>query len=161
VLVAKYADHMPLARQEKIFARAGLGIARSTLAQWVGQCGVQLQPLVDALRAEVLTSPVLHADETPLQMLKPGAGKTHRAYLWAYAKGRFEPLRAVIYEFRESREGKHASAFLQGLAWPAISSLDPCLIPLTSPTNSFGVDTLLLNASDTSTPFSVTVIGTY
>ena len=114
VLVAKYADHLPLARQEKIFARAGLGIARSTLAQWVGECGVQLQPLVDALRAEVLASPVLHADETPLQMLKPGAGKTHRAYLWAYATGRFEPLRAVIYEFRESREGKHASAFLQG-----------------------------------------------
>jgi len=55
VLVAKYADHMPLARQEKIFARAGLGIARSTLAQWVGQCGVQLQPLVDALRGEAAT----------------------------------------------------------------------------------------------------------
>ena len=114
VLVAKYADHLPLARQEKIFARAGLGIARSTLAQWVGECGVQLEPLVDALRGEVLASPVLHADETPVQMLKPGAGKTHRAYLWAYATGRFEPLRAVIYEFRESREGKHASAFLQG-----------------------------------------------
>ena len=114
VLVAKYADHLPLARQEKIFARAGVPIARSTLAQWVGQCGVQLQPLVDALRAEVLASSVLHADETPVQMLKPGAGKTHRAYLWAYAAGRFEPLRAVIYDFCESRAGKHASSFLAG-----------------------------------------------
>ena len=85
-----------------------------TLAQWVGQCGVQLQPLVDALRAEVLASSVLHADETPVQMLKPGAGKTHRAYLWAYAAGRFEPLRAVIYDFCESRAGKHASSFLAG-----------------------------------------------
>ena len=47
------ATQLPLARQEKIFARAGLGIARSTLAQWVGQCGVQLQPLVDALRGDV------------------------------------------------------------------------------------------------------------
>jgi transposase len=91
-----------------------VAIARSTLAQWVGQCGVQLQPLVDALRAEVLACPVLHADETPVQMLKPGAGKTHRAYLWAYAAGRFEPLRAVIYDFCESRAGKHASAFLEG-----------------------------------------------
>ena len=97
-----------------IFARAGVAIARSTLAQWVGQCGVQLQPLVDALRAEVLACPVLHADETPVQMLKPGARKTHQAYLWAYAAGRFEPLFAVIYDFCESRAGKHASAFLEG-----------------------------------------------
>ena len=48
VMVAKFADHLPLYRQEKIFGRAGLAIARSTLAQWVGQTGVQLQPLVDA-----------------------------------------------------------------------------------------------------------------
>lgn len=114
VLVAKYADHLPLARQEKIFARAGVPLARSSLAQWVGQCGVQLQPLVDALRTEVLAATVLHADETPVQMLKPGAGKTHRAYLWAYAAGRFEPLRAVIYDFCESRAGKHPSSFLAG-----------------------------------------------
>ena len=77
VLVAKYADHLPLYRQESIFARAGLGIARSTLAQWMGQCGVQLQPLAQALRAELLCHPVLHADETPVAMLKPGAGKSY------------------------------------------------------------------------------------
>ena len=81
VLVAKYADHLPLYRQETIFARAGLAIPRSTLAQWVGTCGVRLQPLVDALKAEILTHRVLHADETPVQMLKPGKGTTHRAYL--------------------------------------------------------------------------------
>ena len=114
VLVAKYADHLPLARQETIFGRAGVAIPRSTLAQWVGVCGVRLQPLVDALRAEVLSCPVLHADETTVQMLKPGEGKTHRAYLWAYAAGEFEPLRAVIYDFCETRAGKHASDFLQG-----------------------------------------------
>jgi transposase len=62
VLVAKYADHLPLYRQEGIFARAGLAIPRSTLAQWVGSCGVQLQPLVDAMRAELLQQPVLHAE---------------------------------------------------------------------------------------------------
>ena len=50
VLVAKYADHLPLYRQERIFGRAGLTIPRSTLAEWVGTCGVRLQPLVDALR---------------------------------------------------------------------------------------------------------------
>ena len=74
VLVAKYLDHLPLYRQEAIFESAGLAIARSTLAQWVGECGVQLQPLVDALTAEMLQHPVLHVDETPVAMLKPGAG---------------------------------------------------------------------------------------
>lgn len=114
VLVAKYADHLPLYRQEAIFSRAGYAVPRSTLAQWVGSCGVQLQPLVDALRADVLRHPVLHADETPVAMLKPGTGKTHRAYLWAYAPGALEDVRAVIYDFCESRSGAHARAFLQG-----------------------------------------------
>ena len=112
VLIAKFADHLPLYRQEAIFARAGLGIARSTLAQWVGSCGVQLQPLVDALKDEMLGHSVLHADETPVQMLKPGNGKTHRAYLWAYAPGAFEDLKAVVYDFCESRAGENARSFL-------------------------------------------------
>ncbi|MBN0796029.1 transposase, partial [Pseudomonas aeruginosa] len=72
VMVAKFADHLPLYRQEKIFARAGLAIARSTLAQWVGAFGVQLQPLVDALRDCLLQQDVILADETPVQMLAPG-----------------------------------------------------------------------------------------
>ncbi len=112
VLVAKYADHQPLYRQESIFGRAGLAIPRSTLAQWVGTCGVRLLPLVDALKAQVLQHRVLHGDETPVAMLKPGNGKTHRAYLWAYAAGAFEATRAVVYDFCESRAGEHARAFL-------------------------------------------------
>ena len=112
VLVAKYSDHLPLYRQETIFGRAGMMIPRSTLGAWIGQCGVRLQPLVDALKAHVLGCPVVHADETPVAMLAPGKGKTHRAYLWAYASGAFEPLRAVIYDFTESRSGEHARAFL-------------------------------------------------
>ncbi len=112
VLVGKYADHLPLYRQEAIFGRAGLAISRSTLAQWVGTCGVRLQPLVDALKVEVLKHRVLHADETPVAMLKPGDGKTHRAYLWAYAPGAFEGMKAVVYDFCESRAGEHARAFL-------------------------------------------------
>ena len=112
VLVAKYADHLPLYRQEGIFARAGLAIARSTLGAWVGMCGVQLQPLVDALKEELLGHAVLHADETPVPMLKPGNGKTHRAYLWTYAPGAFEDLKAVVYDFCESRAGVHARSFL-------------------------------------------------
>jgi transposase len=112
VLVAKYADHLPLYRQESIFARAGLAISRSTLAAWVGQCGVQLQPLVDALKAEMLTSSVLHADETPVAMLKPGNGKTHRAYLWSYCTTSFNPMKAVVFDFAESRGGQHVRELL-------------------------------------------------
>ena len=112
VLVAKYADHLPLYRQEGIFARAGMALPRSTLGAWVGQCGVQLQPLVDALKSEILSHAVLHADETPVAMLKPGNKKTHRAYLWAYAPGAFEDTKAVVFDFCESRAGEHARTFL-------------------------------------------------
>jgi transposase len=112
VLIAKYLDHAPLYRQESIFERAGLALPRSTLAQWVGACGVRLQPLVDAMKALVLTRTVLHADETPVPMLKPGLGRTHRAYLWSYGTTEYDELQAVIYDFAESRGGVHAREFL-------------------------------------------------
>lgn len=112
VLVAKYADHLPLYRQQGIFERAGLALPTSTLAHWVGACGVQLQPLVDALREALLAQPVLHADETPVAMLKPGNGKTHRAYLWSYCSTALNPMKAVVFDFAESRGGRHAEQFL-------------------------------------------------
>lgn len=112
VMVAKFAYHLPLYRQEKIFGRAGLMIARSTLAQWIGQTGVQLQPLVDALREQVLAQGVIHADETPVQMLAPGEKKTHRAYVLAYSTTPFSALKAVVYDFSPSRAGEHARQFL-------------------------------------------------
>lgn len=114
VLVAKYADHLPLYRQEKIFARAGMEIARSTLADWVGRCGVALQPLLDALRAALHQQAVLHADETPVAMLAPGKKQTHRAYVWAYTSTSFSALNSVVYDFAPSRSGEHARAFLEG-----------------------------------------------
>ena len=113
VMIAKYADHLPLYRQESIFGRAGLAIPRSTLAQWVGVSGVQLQPLVDALRNVVLGQNVIHADETPVQMLTPGAKKTHRSYVWAYATSQLCGTVAVVYDFSPSRAGEHARNFLQ------------------------------------------------
>jgi hypothetical protein len=115
VLVAKFLDRLPLYRQERIFERAGLAIARSTLAQWVGECGVQLQPLEDALTAELLKHDVLRADETPVAMLKPANlrdGKTHRAYLWSYCTTRYNETKVVVFDFAESRAGQHARAFL-------------------------------------------------
>ncbi len=114
VLISKYFDHLPLYRQESLFGRAGLAILRSTLAQWVGQCGVQLQPLVDTLRSLMLERSVLHADETPVAMLVPGKGKTHRAYVWTYGTTVYDDLQAVGYDFAESRAGENARRFLAG-----------------------------------------------
>ncbi len=112
VIVAKYIDHLPLYRQESVFGRAGLTIARSTLAQWVGAAGVRLMPLVAAMRTMLMSRAVLHADETPVSMLAPGTGKTHRAYLWSYCTSAYDPISAVVFDFADSRSGKHAREFL-------------------------------------------------
>ena len=112
VLIMKYADHLPLYRQESIFERAGLRIARSTLADWVGACGAQLEPLVDALRDCVLSHSVLHADETPLNYHNHQKKAVKRGYVWAYAPGPFESLKAIIYDFKPGRSGAYAREFL-------------------------------------------------
>lgn len=112
VLVAKYLDHLPLYRQEQTFSRAGLALPRSTLAQWVGACGLGLQPLADALKTVLLTRAVLHADETPVPMLKPGLNRTHRAYLWSYSSTEYDVLPVVVYDFAEGRSGQYVRDFL-------------------------------------------------
>lgn len=76
VLVAKYCDHLPLYRQCDIYARDGVFLSRSTLADWVGQAGALLRPLVAAIRRYVLASGKVHSDDTPVAMLDPGRGRT-------------------------------------------------------------------------------------
>ena len=112
VLVAKYSDHLPLYRQEEIYGRTGVPIARSTMAEWVGACGVKLQPLGDELRKLLLKRAVLHADETPMPTLRPGLKKTHRSYLWAYGTTPYDADPIVVYDFAAGRSGEHARAFL-------------------------------------------------
>ena len=106
---------MPLYRQDQIFGRAGLTVARSTLASWVGICGVQLQPLIDALRVVVLEHNVVHVDETPVQMLAPGEKKTHRAYNWGYATTSTAPISAVVYEPADTRGVQRFGEAISGL----------------------------------------------
>lgn len=110
VVIQKHTDHLPLYRQEAIFARSGIELSRTTLAEWVGVVGLRLQPLVDALRTRLLTEPILHADETPVAQLDPGAGKTKRAYLFAYRSADASPI--VVFDYCPSRAGKHAEHFL-------------------------------------------------
>ncbi len=71
-----------------------------------------MEPLVDALKEALLARPALHADETPVPVLDPGAGQTKRAYLWSYASTAFDSLRAVVFDMADSRGGAHAQRFL-------------------------------------------------
>lgn len=116
VIISKYLDHLPLYRLEGIAARDGVTLSRSTLAEWVGRLGVALQPLADRLGALLRERAILHADETPVQQLDPGSGKTKRAYLWAYRSNALDtgpPL--VVFDYQTSRSGEHARNFL--MAW--------------------------------------------
>ena len=86
-LISRFVDHLPYYRQEAINARSGVHTPRSTLAAWAGQAGAALEPLYEAHKRFVLGCAVLHADETPVAMLDPGAGKTKRAYVVGPANG--------------------------------------------------------------------------
>ena len=111
-LVGRFIDHLPYYRLEQINARSGVVTPRSTLASWSGAAGAALVPLYDAHRAFILGTRVLHADETPVSLLDPGAGKTHKAYVWAYARGVFDKIPGVVYDFCISRAARHPVAFL-------------------------------------------------
>ncbi|HEY5213309.1 MAG TPA: IS66 family transposase [Acidobacteriaceae bacterium] len=86
VLVSKYADHVPLYRQSEIYSREGVDLDRSTLAGWVGATSELLAPLVEAVRAHVLSASKLHADDTPVPVLAPGNGRTKIGRLWTYVR---------------------------------------------------------------------------
>ncbi|MCW7540959.1 IS66 family transposase [Aquabacterium sp. A7-Y] len=111
-MVSRFVDHMPYYRQEAVNARSGVHTPRSTLAAWSGAGAAELQPLFEAHKAFVLACPVLHADETPVAMLDPGAGKTRRTYIWGYAKSEYDPHPGVVYDFCLGRGGKYPMAFL-------------------------------------------------
>jgi transposase len=121
VVIAKHDDHLPLYRQSEIYARSGVHIARSSMAQWVGICGVRLAPLADALKQFILSHGVIHADETPVSLLAPGRGKTKRAYVWVYRTTNFMAQRAVLFDFCSSRAGEHPRRVLHGFDGTLVS----------------------------------------
>jgi transposase len=120
VLVAKYSDHLPLYRQSEIYAREGLDLDRSTLCDWVGQTAWLLDPLVAAIRRHVFAAEKIHADDTTVPMLDPGAGKTRTARLWIYVRddrpfcGDAPP--AAAYFFTPDRGGEHPARHLAGFS---------------------------------------------
>ena len=114
LLISRFADHLPYYRQEAINARSGVHTPRSTLAAWAGQAGAALEPLYELHKRFVLACRVLHADETPVALLDPGAGKTRRAYVWAYARSHHDRTPGVVYDFCLGRGAQYPVAFLAG-----------------------------------------------
>ncbi len=103
LLTAKYADGIPLYRFEKILSRHSIDIPRQTLARWVIQCGEHLQPLLNLMRDRLLDYPVLHCDETRVQVLKePGRDPSSQSWMWVQTGG--PPDRPVIlFDYETSR----------------------------------------------------------
>ena len=133
VLVSKYCDHLPLYRQEEIYAREGVELDRATLADWVGGASQLLAPLVEALRRHVMGAAKLHADDTPVPVLQPGLGKTKTGRLWTYVRddrpaGDATPP-AVWFAYSPDRKGEHPQnhlrAFTGTLQADAYAGFDP------------------------------------
>ena len=118
VLVSKYADHLPLYRQAQIYARQGLTLDRSTLADWVGRAAFHVRPVHERLLAKLKASPKLFADETTAPVLDPGRGRTKTGQLWAYARddrpwGGTDPP-GVAYVYAPDRTAERPAAHLAG-----------------------------------------------
>jgi transposase len=118
IAVSKYADGLPLYRQEAIYARDQVELDRSLMAQWMGKVGFELQPLADYVLERIKQGERVFADETTLPTLAPGSGKTLKAWLWAYARddrpfgGAGPPM--VAYRFEDSRSGDCVARHLSG-----------------------------------------------
>jgi len=117
VLVSKYGDHLPLYRQSQIYARESLNLDRSTLADWAGKSTALLEPLADAIGRHVKQGAAIFVDDTPVDLLAPGAGKTKTARLWTYGRderswsGPAPP--AAFYQFSKDRSGAHPQGQLR------------------------------------------------
>ena len=111
MIVAKFCDHVPLYRQAEIDARAGVEIDRSQRAEWLGHMAWLLAPLVELTAAQVMAGRVIHADDTPVDVLAPGTGKTKTGRFWVYLRderphaGTAPP--AVLYRYTPDRKGEH------------------------------------------------------
>lgn len=117
VLVSKYCDHIPYYRQSQIYAREGIELDRSTLADWGGAANALLDPLLDALEEYVMAAHKLHADDTPIPVLAPGTGKTKSGRLWAYLRddrpaGSPDPP-AVLFRYSPDRRGERPREHLR------------------------------------------------
>ena len=118
IMTQKYVDGLPLARQEKIWAREGISLSRATMANWVIQCSqTWLKPLYKHMKQELLTHSVIHADETVVQVLKEdNKPSTSESRMWLYASAALLRHQVRIFEYQPDRSGKRPESFLRGFA---------------------------------------------
>ena len=122
MLVQKFADHLPLYRQSEILRRQDIIISRQMLSQWTVKCGLALKPLYEKLKSEILNSKNLFVDEVPVDMLKPGNGKVHQAYMWVIVGGKNDNPTNRIYDFRQDRTHKNAADLLRNCSDSVVHS---------------------------------------
>ena len=116
IMTQKYVDGLPLARQEKIWAREGISLSRATMANWIIQCSQSwLKPLYKHMKQELLTHSVIHADETVVQVLKEdGKPAASESRMWLYASAALLRRQVRIFEYQPDRSGKRPESFLKG-----------------------------------------------
>jgi transposase len=114
VAIAKYADALPLYRQEKIFARYGIELTRSTMAGWMVKAAERCEPLMRLLQRELISGPLVNADETPVQVMdEPGRANTTKSYMWVF-RGGTPGKEVVFYRYSPTRSGDVPQEILQG-----------------------------------------------
>ena len=116
ILSNKYVLALPLNRQEQEFKRQDIVISRQTMANWCIFTAIQwLKPIFNLLCAFLLSSDILHADETTLQVINETNRKaTANSYLWVYLTGAYAQFQATLFVYTETRAGKHPLEFLSG-----------------------------------------------
>ncbi|MEK7752352.1 MAG: IS66 family transposase [Acidobacteriota bacterium] len=114
VAVKKFVDHLPLYRQREIFLREGIAVAPSTLNAWAIEPILACEPLYAAFRADVLARPAIFTDDTPVDLLEEGRGRTKQARMWVYVGGCGPPYR--FFDFTEDRRKEHPGQILSGYA---------------------------------------------
>ena len=118
IVIQKFVMYSPLYRLEQEFNRQGLRLSRQTMANWLLNISEKwLRPVYDTLREQLCREPVLHADETTLQVLKePGRSSTSKSYMWLYRTSGCAKQSIVLYEYQPTRKAEHAEAFLKGFS---------------------------------------------
>lgn len=113
IAVSKYADSLPLYRQSQILKRFDIEMSRTTLANWMIQCGQLIQPLINRLQEQLLTAPFIHMDETPVQVLNEKGKHAHsKSYMWVRCAGPPDK-RVILFDYDPSRSGSVPTRLLQ------------------------------------------------
>lgn len=116
VMYEKYVKSVPLYRQEKDWVDMGLSLSRATMANWIIRCSEDyLMPVVQHLKKHLMQRDILHADETPVQVLKEdGKAPQSKSYMWLYCSGNDGLAPVILYDYQPSRSGKNAADYLEG-----------------------------------------------